>query len=69
MSASDRQRRLRARQRRGEVVAPLLVSGPVIETLMDLGWLLETESEDRDQIGEAASRMLAELAASHTKKP
>ncbi len=35
-SAADRQRRLRARQRDGEVVAPVPVNNAVVETIVNL---------------------------------
>ena len=67
-SATERMRRLRARQRRGDVVAPVEVSPAVVETLIDLAWLPENASEDRKAIGLAVSEMLAELASAQQQK-
>ena len=66
--ATERQRRHRARQRRGEIIVPVAVTNDLIGALIDLGWLLECESEDRRQIGEAASRALNDLGAHHARE-
>lgn len=60
--ATARQRRLRDRQRRGEVVAPVPVDNDVINVLLDLGWLPEAGAEDRRTIGAAVSAMPATTA-------
>lgn len=62
MSATDRMRRLRARKRRGVVVVPVEADLPVIETLIDLGWLKADYSEDRSAVGSAIGRMVQDLA-------
>lgn len=53
MSGAERKRRLRDRQRNGEIVVPCVVDNDVIELLIDLRWLRPTESEDRKEIGSA----------------
>lgn len=67
-AAGERQKRLRARQRNGEVVVPVTVTNEIIATLIDLGWLTERESEDRRQIGCAIRQILSDLAVAHTPK-
>jgi hypothetical protein len=57
-AAGDRQKRLRARQRNGEVVVSVTVTNEIIAALIDLGWLLEHESEDRKHIGAAIRKLL-----------
>lgn len=59
---SERMRRLRNRQRRGAIVAPVEVSTDVIEVLLELRWLSDDASDDRRGIGGAIARMLADLA-------
>ena len=63
--ATIRQRRLRERQRRGEVVVRVPVSHAVIGVLLDLGWLAEHESEDRREIGRGIGALLEDLALHH----
>jgi hypothetical protein len=53
MSATDRKRRLRSRQRNCEIVVPCVVGIDVIELLIDLGWLRLSESENRNEIAAA----------------
>lgn len=66
--ASERKKRLRARQRNGEIVAPVTIGNDVIVTLIDLGRIREQESEDRKQLGYAIAEILSELAVSHNPK-
>lgn len=66
---ADRQRRWRARQVRGDVVAPVAVSIAVVETLIALRWLRPEESEDRKEVGAAIASMLEDLAHSRPKNP
>jgi hypothetical protein len=62
-----RQARWLAHQEACEVVAPVVVSDPETEMLIDLGWLERAKSEDRREVGAAIGRMLAEVAAEHLK--
>lgn len=54
----ERQRRWLARQRNGEVVCPVAVSRHVLHILIDLGWLQEHESADRNEVGRAIAALL-----------
>jgi hypothetical protein len=58
----ERTRRYRQRLRDGCVIAPVPVTDQVIALLLDLHWLAEGESEDRQAIGEAIARMLKDTA-------
>jgi hypothetical protein len=69
MSAADRQRRIRARRRNGEIVVPVAATNDVVAVLLDLGWLCEAESEDRRHIGDAISKLLRDLAMAQQKEP
>ena len=66
--ASERKKRQRARERNGEIIAPVTVNNCMIETLIDLRLLDEGESEDRKQIGCAITALLDDLAVSHRQK-
>lgn len=66
--ASERQRRLRARQRAGLVVAPVPVTPEVVTTLLELRRIGEADSRRRDRLGEAIAEVLAELAADHHRR-
>jgi hypothetical protein len=48
--------------KRGERIAPVPFTDPVVGLLLDLHWLAEGESEDRRAIGEAIGRMLTDAA-------
>jgi hypothetical protein len=67
-SAAARQRRLRKRQTSGIVVVRVEVSLAITETLIDLGWVGEQESDDRAQVGAGITALLADLAADHSRK-
>jgi len=43
------------------------VNNDVIGVLIDLGWVAESESEDRGQIACGIAKMLFDLAASHRR--
>lgn len=66
-SHAERQRRLRQRQRSGEVVAPVNVGLHLVEALIDLRWLDEDMSEDRAAIGRAIGAMLSDMANARRK--
>jgi hypothetical protein len=68
VSRAARQAKLRDRQRRGVVVVQVEADCAVAETLIDLGWLDESESEHRHEIGNAISRLLADLTCAHRRK-
>jgi hypothetical protein len=57
-----RTRRLRERQRRGEIVVPVPVNNDVIAALIALRWANPDRSEDRQEIGRAIARLLADAA-------
>lgn len=61
-TASDRQRDYRRRLRRGEVVVSVQVAHPILNLLVDLGWLPAELSEDRRAVADAVRRVLAEAA-------
>lgn len=50
-------------------MAPVVVPLPVIELLLDTGWLSVDESEERDAIGRAVTSMLNAMASEHTAYP
>jgi len=60
--AAARQRRWRARQRRGDTVAAVVVSHEIVGMLIDLGWLAPEVSESRAAVAEAIGKILAEAA-------
>ncbi len=64
MSAAARKRRQREREALPDpvIVAPVEVPQSLIATLIDLGWLLERESEDRAQIGQAIAAALKDMS-------
>ncbi len=49
----ERQRRFRERRRRGVFVAPVEVTGEIVEALVKLGDLDEAGVRDLDSVGEA----------------
>jgi hypothetical protein len=57
-TATERKRRLRERQRRGEIVVGCVVDNAIIGLLIDLGWLDVDESEDRNEIAVAVMAAL-----------
>ena len=58
---SERQRRFRQRQRQGIVVAPVPTTPDVVATMLDLNWINDDESRDRQQLGEAIGRLLKSI--------
>ena len=58
----DRHRRFRARRREGVACATVEYSAEVVDRLVRLGWLTESEVADRGAVGWAISRMLADAA-------
>ena len=61
-AARARHKAWRARARRGEAVAPVVVGFDVLHLLIDLGWLGERESADRAEVGRAIAALLADTA-------
>lgn len=57
----SQQRRYRERQRRHEIVAPVVVDAGIIDLLVKTHWLHEN-SGDRYKIAEAITRMLKDAA-------
>lgn len=66
-AAGERQKRIRARRRNGEVVVPVVVTNEIVGAMLDRGWLLDVESEDRARIGSAVADMLADFVNLPTK--
>lgn len=62
---SARQRRFRQRQRQGIVVAPVPTTPDVVEAMLDLNWISDEESRNREQLGEAIGKLLKSIC----KKP
>jgi hypothetical protein len=60
--AAARQRRLRARIRRHEIVCRVTLGARAIDALVGLQWLSEAETGDRTAIADAITRMLTDLA-------
>lgn len=58
----DRHFRFRQRRKASKAVAPIEFDGAVLDWLVRLGWLLESEACDRAAVGSAVSRMLAASA-------
>lgn len=59
-TATDRQRDYRRRLRKGEVVVNVPVAYPVLNLLVDLGWIEAAATEDRQAVADAIRRVLAE---------
>ncbi len=53
LPAAERQRRFRERRRRGVFVAPVEVTGEMVEALVERGDLDEAGARDLDSVGEA----------------
>jgi hypothetical protein len=66
MSGNARTKRYRARLASGCRIAPVPYSDDVVDALIDLGWLAMSDSEDRAKVGDAISRMLADIVATST---
>ena len=58
----DRHRRFRARRRAGKAIYAVELGGEELEFLIRTRWLQEAEACDRDAVGAALSRMLADAA-------
>jgi hypothetical protein len=58
----DRHRRFRARRRAGKAVYQVELGGEELDLLIRTGWLLDGEACDRDAVGAALTRMLADAA-------
>jgi hypothetical protein len=58
----ERTCRYRRRLRLGQGIAPVVYDAAIIGLLLDLHWLAEPESEDRQRIGEAITRLLKDTA-------
>ncbi|MCP1844411.1 hypothetical protein ACVIHI_002668 [Bradyrhizobium sp. USDA 4524] len=67
-TAAQRKEAQRARERRGEILVRVAVTNEAIGMLMDLGWLLENESECSQQIGAAVAALIADLTSDHERK-
>lgn len=62
MTARDRMRRYRDRQRRHKIVLPPLeIPGRLVEDLIDLGLLPEQSSDDRAKIAEVVTTLLGSI--------
>lgn len=59
-SGAERKRRYRQRQRVGERVYPTPTADWIIETAINIGWLTEEESHDREKVGQMLGRIVAE---------
>lgn len=64
MSAAERMRRYRRRQRSGIVIAPVPCTPLVVEVLLELGYVSDEASRVPQQLGEAISRVLLSLQKS-----
>jgi hypothetical protein len=60
--SAERTKRYRARLKAGQGIAPVMFTNAIIGLLLDLHWLAEADSEDRERIGKAISRMLEDTA-------
>jgi hypothetical protein len=58
----DRHRRFRARRRAGRAIYAVELGAEELDWLVRLHWLQEGEAYDRDAVGAALSRMLADAA-------
>jgi hypothetical protein len=61
-SIPDRHRRFRQRRRAGVAVAQVEYTAEVLDMLVRLHWLLDGEAADRDAVGAALTRMIADAA-------
>jgi hypothetical protein len=62
-AATKRKQRQRDREACGLIVVPVETSHEMIAALIALGWLSETESEDRAQIGAAFGAAWRDMAS------
>ena len=64
MSASDRQRLHRARQRDGVIVLPVQIDEvALVEALRHSGAISPADADDREKLAEAAGRIIEEAVA------
>jgi hypothetical protein len=61
-SIPDRHKRFRRRRKAGRACTTVEFDGPVLDLLIRTGWLLEGEAADRDAVGSAITRMIADAA-------
>ena len=61
MTASERQKRRRARKRDGEIVVRLTVSRRTREVLTDARWLREWDDDDPDALRKALQMLVDNL--------
>ncbi len=61
MTAAERQRQYRQRQRAATVIAPVPVDEAMVEQLIANGHLSPEESENRESIGRCIRRLLAKV--------
>jgi hypothetical protein len=64
-AAAKRQRTWRARRRDGAAVYPVPADALALNFLIDLGWLGESESGDRREVGRAIAALLEDAARRH----
>jgi hypothetical protein len=55
---AGRNRRYRARRRRGQFCANVLIDGSILDFLQKSGWLSQRDSHDAEKVGEAIARCL-----------
>ena len=65
-----RQRRWYARQHphRRQRIVPVPATDPMVEMLVDLGWLQESDADDRQMIAQALAAMLHDTARGHFQR-
>jgi hypothetical protein len=63
-ASNARTQRYRARIAAGAIIAPVTINHPIIDMLIDFGWLAIEVSEDRTEIGAAIGRFLADASTS-----
>jgi hypothetical protein len=69
LSAADRQRRLRDRQRRGERVYPLALGDELLMDLIDVGLVPDADPIDAASLAAVTTRALRRLVADQRKSP
>jgi hypothetical protein len=67
MSSRERTRRWRERRRAGKVAVTVNVGDPIVEALIEIGWLNSAFADSRDSIALATQRMLDALAKKVTR--
>lgn len=68
VTATEKQRRYRARVKRGVVVLRIEVEPAVVETLLRAGRVTDCESEDRDRLGREIKSLLCDWASRWRKE-